>query len=244
MFCPNCGSKTNDSAKVCLNCGKELIPAAAVTPTPLAQPILQSKEAVIVEHKSGGRRLIIIVLCVLLGIVALGFLASIALAFLNNAKQNAPTDLQQNAQSNGGWINYSPDTGTFNATFPSTPEISPINKQGAYVGNRYMALEGNSAFSIYEYAYTPPLNISDSKTFLADYVNVFAGGAKIETMNYTYQGTYPAVDFQITADANDSVKGRAILVSSTTVYMLAEIYTPSEYVDTDYQKFISSFSIK
>jgi predicted RNA-binding Zn-ribbon protein involved in translation (DUF1610 family) len=203
---------------------------------------IRNKEGVFTGQRGGASKVVTAILLILVGLAITGILASIVLVSLNDARQKA-------AGATDTWVSFSPVGNQFTASFPAYPTSTTKNDAtdsgNAYAANTYASSKGTASFDVINYIYTDPIDVSNPNSLLQNLLNGFNNGidgAQIVSSNYTTQNGYPALEFSINA-GTEAIKGEMVLAGQVP-YIVAEDYYPSDYVDTDYQKFISSFSVK
>ena len=97
-----------------------------------------------------------------------------------------------------------------------------------------------------KYIYQDEIDTSDPDDLLERFLNSFMSGidgGQLVSSSYTYSGQYRALEFHVSATGNEHVKGQLVLVGQT-IFLIAEDYFTQNYIDAEYQKFITSFSAK
>ncbi|PIR85625.1 hypothetical protein COU14_03355 [Candidatus Kaiserbacteria bacterium CG10_big_fil_rev_8_21_14_0_10_44_10] len=231
MHCKHCGNKIVEGAKFCAKCGQQVGSA-----TPAHKP----KDS----GMSTGAK---IVLAIAVGIPTLGILSSIILATLNTAREKAST-VEQSEQLGASWQKFSPVGGRFSVLLPSYPTVdssTDTTEDGtSYTYNSYVSIKGEVTFNVFQWVYADTIDISDPQELLQLLLNNFANGTggELVSSDFSSNGELPAVDFLIKVD-QQYIKGQLAL-NGQIPYLLAIEYRAGEYVDSDYQQFISSFEAK
>jgi hypothetical protein len=242
MFCNNCGAKINDGQKFCTSCGAEIKPRLVGAMKPLGAMPANAKP---VPWTLGRGTKILI--WVVVGIVVLGILSAIVLASLNTARQKG-MGATSTTQADG-WQSYNSVADAFGVLFPEYPTYdsnSDTSGSVAYDYHTYKAVGGTTSFEVIKYIYRDQIDTSNPddllQRFLNGFVNAIPNG-KLISSDYTYSGTYRALEFQVSSTGDENVKGMLILVGQTP-FLVVEDYFTTNYNEVEYQKFITSFTAK
>jgi hypothetical protein len=146
------------------------------------------------------------------------------------------------------WITFQPSSKAFEVQFPTYPTYRkknitiPETELRIDYENYASRNTDKTVYSIGCSTYPPEIAVNqlNPDTFLADILESSLGNKLINSES-KYFGKYKALDFLV-LEQGYYIKGRIIIVGQT-VYILMNTYQGSRYNETDYNKFINSFSL-
>ncbi len=183
-----------------------------------------------------------IVLIIFVSIFVIGIMSSVILASLNSAREKAGQQLS------GDWITYNAISDRFSILLPHSPSFESSNSDTtsgiSYEYHSYSAEKTPISFLVAKYIYSESIDISNPDNLLEKLMNGFVSGSETKLTNSSYINyeTYRGLDFTAKT-TNETIKGRILLIGETP-YLLIISYPAGSNVDTDYDKFVSSFEIK
>jgi len=210
---------------------------------------VKNKEGVFVGQKGMSRGWSIF-LFTILGIAIVAVLSAIVLvnvtSYVNKAKEAS-------GQQTENWQIYNSVADQFSINIPSYPTLDSENNISAETGDAndtyswhsYTSEKDAVIFYIYKYIYSYQIDTSNKDKLLETYLNQAVNADsnnQLISSNYIYYSSYRALDFLI--KNNDVYLRGRIIESGQTPYLLMMEYSSSNYIATDYQKFVNSFEIK
>jgi uncharacterized RDD family membrane protein YckC len=150
-----------------------------------------------------------------------------------------------------GWVDYTSSGDEFHVLLPETPKettnVLPVPDQDATLN--YEEVKSHQTKKIYysiSYMKLPgKWKLAGASRLLQgalDLIVQHTPGSKVFFKNFTKHGNHRAIDFHMTQEGGEEVKGRLILVGMT-LYRLTVVY-PSELASkTQHQEFIDSFEV-
>jgi ribosomal protein L37AE/L43A len=215
---------------------------------------IKNKEGVFVGQRGGAKYRLSILLLIIIIIAIIGILASIVLVSLNTAREKAK-EAQENAKislSDSKWQEFNSIIGSFKISLPKLPMHEVQNQKVEGLSNPlkidiYTSEVNDSLVYVIAYIeYPAEINTSNPENILEGVVNGLVNSDKdnkLISTNFTYFGSYKAIDFLISNTNQDvSFKGRSILVRQK-LYQLYETYRDSAHNDINFNKFINSFQL-
>lgn len=212
---------------------------------------VKNKKGVFAGQKGGAGHAVLIFIYILVGIAIIGFIASILVVSLNNAREKA-NQAKENAVNNvDTWQTFNSAEDQFSVLLPTYPTIeskedlptdSPVL---TYSYHNYTAKDSQAIYYVYKYTYSSTIDTSDSdnllQALLDGMVNADSNNILISS-NKTSVDSYNALDFLI-QNQKEYLKGRIILADQTRYALLSE-YLAQNYNADNYNKFINSFKIQ
>ena len=202
------------------------------------------------DKKRKSKLIISMIIGVIAGIlIILVVLAMIVLVNVNKYMEKEKK-LTQTTIQNENWQTYNSTADQFSVDFPNSPKfnsqdnIKIDNSSKTYSHHIYSSQNNYNIFAIEKFIYSYPIDVSNKDNTLKILLDALVGSDKnnqLVSSNYTYYFDYKADDFLI-QNRDKFLKGR-IIEAGQTPYELEYIYSPENYVDSDYQRFINSFKI-
>lgn len=197
-------------------------------------------------------RALVIILCVVIGLAAI-----ITMGYYFSRPTSAPqAPVAQvgatvtSTSSDAAWQEYNASVGSFKVLFPTTPTDvhQELSMTGASVPAKQDVYQSKTSdgtiYGVTFLAYPPEVDISDPATFLENSISAEAVGLSgiVASSGFTYFEGNDAIDFLITVAGAPSEKGITFFVGQD-FYQLFVVYTPGDYNDADYNKFLNSFAL-
>ena len=245
MFCTNCGVENHSDNTFCKNCG---VPLEVKTPDSKIPPIILKQGNVNKSKKVLGGIGSVVVFIIAYTIVRALIGSGGSPANIEIAKSNVTNYFSDNGQ----WKDFNSVDGHFAASFPIYPTKEDDSAQYAAGGKILKFVNYSAEGSTYYYIiavgeYSQSVDVSNPKQNLEGSLNgivASTAGNKVISSNYATFDNYQAMNFEIQNSANNAfLKGRLILAGSR-LYEIEAAYSDSKtYSETDYNKFLNSFTI-
>ena len=156
------------------------------------------------------------------------------------------------AQQDNIWQTYTSTADHFSILFPGYPitssKTSTVIGLGPYtIDTTYVVEQNQNAFLVQDTIFQNSIKSYNPQTFLDNILDNEDTGQNLQLVSSssnTYN-SYPTLDYITRGPGGVFFKGRMLLIGQI-VYDLSYYYqvNVTPYVDTDYQKFISSFQVQ
>ena len=194
-----------------------------------------------------GKILSIVGIVILVGVISGATKYLLKNGFSNDAEKNVDNYFTDTSS----WKEFNSPVGKFRAEFPTYPEHEAESvkipdseltiKYDTYTSEK----TDGTIYFVNTAVYPPEVDTSNPETNLEGALNGTIASSpknKLVSSSLTYSNGYRAMDFLIEADG-DFIKGKVIMADHT-LYQIMVVYENKNYSETDYNKFMSSFTIQ